>query len=136
MAWPARPGNELQFLSQMGLDPSYSRKCTVCGSADVTDIHPGGVQDVREISFEYKFSPENNKTLPVVRCRTCSHQFCWPVPANLYENYRDVVDEKYMAFTAHRRASANAVLDIISRYQPTGRLLDVGCATGDFLFSA
>jgi predicted TPR repeat methyltransferase len=59
--------------------------------------------------------------------------FCWPVPSSISDEYSDVVDEEYLRHRDSRVFAASACLDTITRYVSTGRLLDVGCATGDFL---
>lgn len=43
------------------------------------------------------------------------------------------MDQEYLSHGESRRLAAQAVLRIIRRHAPTGTLLDVGCATGDFL---
>jgi SAM-dependent methyltransferase len=107
--------------------------CRVCGSDAVSSVHPGDVDSVEEISFTYTFSPTHCKTLPVFRCQACTHVFCWPIPENISSNYSDVVDEEYLRHKDSRELSARAVLNTIGRYATHGKLLDVGCATGDFL---
>ena len=107
--------------------------CAVCGSHDVEEWYPAEIHGLEAVSFRYTFSPDHTRTFRVVRCRTCSHAFCWPIPKNISEQYRDVVDQEYLSHGESRRLAAQAVLRIIRRYAPTGVLLDVGCATGDFL---
>jgi len=108
-------------------------RCVICGSAGLEEIRPAEIDGLDDVSFSYSFSPQHSKTFRVVRCHACTHQFCAPLPENLAERYRDVVDEEYLKHAESRRLAARAVFGTIGRYAAPGRLLDVGCATGDFL---
>lgn len=68
-----------------------------------------------------------------MRCLDCTHIYCSPIPKNIADNYKDVIDEEYLKHVTSRKLSAEAVLDVIQKRVKFGRLLDVGCATGDFL---
>jgi 2-polyprenyl-3-methyl-5-hydroxy-6-metoxy-1,4-benzoquinol methylase len=107
--------------------------CVVCSSHEVREWYPAEIQALEAVSFRYTFSPDHTRTFRVVRCRSCSHAFCSPIPQNVSDQYRDVVDQEYLGHSESRRLAARAVLRIIRRHAPTGILLDVGCATGDFL---
>lgn len=109
-----------------------SDQCAVCKSKNTTELYPENI-DRRKLSFTYEFTPESQKTFRVARCRNCSHVFCSPLPKNIYKNYEDVVDKEYLRQSQTRKLSSQSVLNIINRYLPSGKLLDVGCATGDFL---
>ncbi len=106
--------------------------CPVCLSKDTFELYPANV-DLKKLVFTYEFTPESQKTFRVVRCRNCSHVFCSPLPSDIYKNYEDVVDREYLRHFCTHELSAQSVLDIINPYVSSGRLLDVGCATGDFL---
>jgi 2-polyprenyl-3-methyl-5-hydroxy-6-metoxy-1,4-benzoquinol methylase len=110
--------------------------CTVCESSDLREVRAAEITRLEEVSFSYTFSPEHGKTFRVVRCRRCTHQFCEPLPTDLTSSYHDVVDEEYIKHAESRRLAAQAVLRLVQKYLPSGRLLDVGCATGDFLDEA
>ena len=107
-------------------------RCPICKSQNTVELYPKNI-DLRTLTFTYEFSEESQKTFRVVRCRSCTHAFCSPLPKNIHKNYEDVVDKEYLRHSQTRRLSAKSVLNIISNYAPLGRLLDVGCATGDFL---
>lgn len=112
-----------------------SSKCPVCRSQNNYQLYPADI-DIQRLVFTYEFTPESQKTFRVVRCHNCTHVFCSPIPKNIYKNYEDVVDEEYLRHSYTRILSAQAVLNIINRYVSSGRLLDIGCATGDFLIVA
>ena len=113
-----------------------SARCVVCDSTEVEEIRPAEIERLDQVSFSYSFSPEHNRTFRVVRCRRCTHRFCDPLPGQVADRYHDVVDEEYLKHGDSRRLAAKKVLESVRRHVPTGRLLDVGCATGDFLDAA
>jgi SAM-dependent methyltransferase len=110
-----------------------SERCVICGSPEIEEYRPGEIGRLEEVSFSYSFSPEHSKTFRVVRCRRCTHLFCSPLPERLADSYHDVVDEEYLRHSESRLLAARAVLAVVARRAPGRRLLDVGCATGDFL---
>lgn len=109
--------------------------CPVCNSSKTTEIYPADI-NLKKLSFSYAKTPDSNKTFRVIRCGNCTHVFCSPIPKNIYKNYEDVVDKEYLKYTVSLQASANEVLPLIKKYSRTGILLDVGCATGEFLLIA
>jgi len=111
---------------------SMQDKCPICRSRDTVELYPENI-DLHKLTFTYEFSPESQKTFRVVRCRDCTHAFCSPLPKNIYKEYEDVADKEYLRQSQTRKLSSQSVLNIISRYSPSGKMLDVGCATGDFL---
>jgi 2-polyprenyl-3-methyl-5-hydroxy-6-metoxy-1,4-benzoquinol methylase len=110
--------------------------CPVCDSHDTQQAHAAEITSGKEISFSYTFSREHNRTLAVHRCSRCSHQFCSPIPHDIAVNYCDVVDEEYLKHESSRRVAAKALLSRLASHRRSGKLLDIGCATGDFLVEA
>lgn len=85
--------------------------------------------------------------LAVTRCFACGQRYVWPVPSDsvlaaIYDRnyYRgghgSVGFSDYGALTPARRRMFGRHLDRIERLVRPGRVLDVGCATGDFLLVA
>jgi len=81
----------------------------------------------------YKFTPSHIKTYRIVKCINCGHRYCSPLPKQLFKEYVDVEDIEYLRSEPQRLATAEKVTSVLRKYKKTGRLLDVGCATGDFL---
>lgn len=59
--------------------------------------------------------------------------YCSPRPKGISGQYIDVEDAEYLNNEAQRLATAQKVVRILQKYKKAGRLLDVGCSTGDFL---
>lgn len=110
--------------------------CPVCGGHATHQMYPADITSPEQVSFSYTFSPAHSKTFQVMRCDSCTHVFCGPIPNDIASNYQEVVDEEYLRHSDSRRMSAVAVLSALRRRQSQGRLLDIGCATGDFLLAA
>lgn len=107
--------------------------CPVCGSNDFIVIYPDTMQGNLP-SFNYNFTIHYNLTFRLVKCRECTHVYASPRPENLWGKYTgDDVDSIYIENAKQRIATAHKVIDRIKKYKKKGMLLDVGCATGDFL---
>lgn len=88
-------------------------------------------------SFDYDFTRNFNLTYRLVRCRQCTHVYASPRPADMWSKYTgDKPDAVYLENSEQRLATGRAVVESLRKYKPGGRLLDVGCATGDFLSAA
>jgi len=109
--------------------------CPVCDSPAHRERYPSELGD-RPPVFGYKWTPDIRKAYRIVRCESCAHQYCSPRLADMYEHYKDVMDEGYLANANLRIQTARNVLETIRRFFPSGRLMDVGCSTGDFLWVA
>jgi SAM-dependent methyltransferase len=90
----------------------------------------------RDVSFSYTFSPEHSKTFGVYSCSRCSHKFCHPIPDDIGVNYKNVVDEEYLKHAPSRQLASRKVLRTLTEHRREGKLVDVGCATGDFVHEA
>lgn len=106
--------------------------CPICGSRDQKVLYDDTLGDDLP-AFDYAFSPAHNRTYRIVQCRTCSHAFSIVPHKDLWENYQSVIDNEYLKRQNERLMTSRNVVEILKRYAPRGKLLDVGCATGDFL---
>lgn len=87
--------------------------------------------------------PEGNWRIGSCRAVHCLAQFIVPESSETLVSYEEPYFASWglgaveaPAVARMKRKSAAAWLRVIRRYQPTGRLLDVGCATGLFLEEA
>src|SRR4030065_1119243 len=106
--------------------------CPVCGSQKYNVLYNDNLTPKKPL-VGYNFTPEAKKTFRIIQCIECSHTYCSPIQNNIYENYIEVVDKVYLKDSTSRIISANNVVKILLRYKKHGKLLDIGCSTGDFL---
>jgi ubiquinone/menaquinone biosynthesis C-methylase UbiE len=106
--------------------------CPVCGSEHKKTLYPDTLGNDLP-PFDYAFSPDHMRTYEVVRCESCSHTFCIIPHANLWENYQSVRDAEYLSRQEAHLLTAEKVTGVLTKYIKEGKLLDIGCATGDFL---
>ncbi len=106
--------------------------CPLCGSSSYKQLYPDTLGDQLP-HFDYDFSPDHNKAYRIVFCQSCSHAYSSPRPDSLWQHYEAVEDTAYLARQKDNIATARKVLARLQQLLPKGRLLDVGCATGDFL---
>jgi len=111
-------------------------ECPVCKNNDVREAYPAQITSGKDVSFSYTFSPEHSKTFGVYGCTNCTHKFCHPIPADIGVNYKDVVDEEYLKHEGSRKLASRKLLRALMVHCPNGKLVDIGCATGDFLQEA
>jgi len=115
-----------------GAEDMVEVRCPVCDDPKYRVIHDSTLGDELP-DLGYKFTPSHIKTYRIVRCISCGHGYCSPLPKDLFKQYVDVEDSEYLKSEPQRLATAGKVVDILRKYKREGRLLDVGCATGDFL---
>ena len=106
--------------------------CPVCGSSRITQIYGDTLGDALP-EFGYNFGQRHGAHYRIVRCDNCTHAYCTPRHPDMFRNYIDVEDIAYLKHQEQRIATALRVISRITRYKDSGRLLDIGCSTGDFL---
>ncbi|CAB4859155.1 MAG: methyltransferase domain-containing protein [Actinobacteria bacterium] len=110
--------------------------CRICGgTADLA--YPGTI----DVAGSAAMAPSNHESriyCDLFRCRDCGTviQPSLPAGGDLHDLYRDMTDTSYLDEEAGRRATGDRLLDMIAKYKPGGRLLDVGCGHGLLLDQA
>jgi SAM-dependent methyltransferase len=110
--------------------------CPICGG-ELLLRHRGTAVELAADSL----SPTNHRTGEhgdLYGCADCGtvHQPSLPPGGELADLYRAMHDDAYLAEEAGRRRTAARLLDMVGRYAPAGRLLDVGCGHGLLLDEA
>lgn len=76
----------------------------------------------------------DGKEFEVLKCRNCSLARTWPSPlqGNEAEQYYEDIEDYEMRFEKQVlwQAFAHRTLEVIKKYKPSGKLLDVGCNVG------
>ncbi len=120
------------MLKAKNLKKKKNDKCPVCYSENTQELYPSNI-DLKKLSFTYVKTPNSGKTFRAVKCLECSHVFCSPLPKDMFKNYKDVIDQEYLNYLVSISISAAKILPHIKNYVSSGTILDVGCATGEFL---
>lgn len=106
--------------------------CPVCSKNDYKVLYPDTLGQTPPV-FGYKWTPEVLKRYRTVKCNSCSHVYSNPRLEDMYQYYKDVEDNNYLENEHLRVQTAKQVIKTIRLFAPKGKLLDVGCSTGDFL---
>jgi len=107
--------------------------CPICGSEEFKVMWPDTLQG-KLPSFDYNFTKNYNSTYRMLRCKICTHTYGSPRPSNLWSQYiTDRPDPIYLKNEEQRVETGKADIKFLRKYKKSGKLLDVGCATGDFL---
>ncbi|MES2140388.1 MAG: class I SAM-dependent methyltransferase [Bacteroidota bacterium] len=110
--------------------------CPVCNTNDFKIKYPDTIGE-KTTSFDYNYTANYNLTYRIVECNHCSHNYASPRPSDMWSSYSgDNVDQLYLSNQKQRIATNREVIKYITKYKKGGKLLDVGCATGDFLMVA
>src|SRR5262249_20723391 len=105
--------------------------CPICESGSYRVQFPDELSD-RTALVDYDFKPETQKVYRIVRCNGCGFIYTNPVP-DLRAAYADTVDQVYLSTAEQRRRTAVRDVKRLLARKKSGRVLDVGCASGIFL---
>ncbi len=114
-------------------------KCNLCGSSKYKVLYDLRAKVIAP-DFGYKITEGENvlSSLRIVSCRHCSLVYVNPQEniERIYKKYAEMQDEVYLSEENGRRRSSRIILKKISRYRRSGRMLEIGCATGFLLDEA
>jgi SAM-dependent methyltransferase len=110
--------------------------CPLCGNREVAVWM--SEPDIGLIAPDLGSSRRNVSPGSILRCRECGLGFrrIRPEPEELARLYRQLDSRVYESESRGRERTARRCLKIVQRYRTSGRLLDVGCASGAFLQAA
>jgi len=114
--------------------------CNLCGADHYTVVYDTLVKgQENNVSDSYQITDHSvNLTVRIVKCCKCGLIYMNPRtdPGQIHKNYTSMADDYYVQEEAGRRRSADSILKYLKKINKTGRILDVGCATGFLLDQA
>jgi len=114
--------------------------CNLCGGDDFRVVYdqPLREQEPDDMGDFVASTDRYDAYGRIVRCNRCGLVYTNPRPRaeTITEGYRKAVDPDYAREDSSRSINAHLSLHTLKRYAHSGRLLDVGCATGYFLNAA
>jgi ubiquinone/menaquinone biosynthesis C-methylase UbiE len=110
-------------------------KCNLCNADDYDILYDSGkLNKNKEVILKSYTITDHATSAPprIVKCRKCGLIYANPRPfvVQLATNYSEMVDDVYINEEIGRRESARSILNVLKRMHRSGRLLDIGCATG------
>jgi len=118
------------------LPTDFAVTCPLCG--EITTKILFDQEESRLDSSTIGSSRRHTSPGRILRCGSCGFGFrqTRPSPEQLKELYRQMDPRVYDSELHGRNRTAKTHLRIVQRYLRPGRVLDVGCASGLFLFHA
>jgi len=114
--------------------------CNLCGKDDFSILfnYPMRLDGEAEAGDFVASTDRFDRYGQIVRCRSCSLVYTNPRPVSqqILNGYAEAVDADYATEDSSRSINAHMSLHTLRKFSASGRLLDVGCATGYFLNAA
>ena len=113
--------------------------CAVCEGTDFKLLHPGALDPTLDAAAYFSSSRLSAAYPDIVRCKTCGLVMANPRDdeQTLARVYREMSDEAYDDEDANRGAAAVEHQRLVVAQRPaSGKLLDLGCASGFFVAKA
>jgi transcription elongation factor Elf1 len=131
--------NNAETAEKQMVSSLESTCCNLCGKNDYTIKFraPGKVDDIDLSHYLASVDCYGNYG-QIVQCKGCGLVYTNPRPQmdKIFQAYSQVVDREYGEEDSSRSINAIFCLDKIKKFKKSGRLLDIGCATGYFLNAA
>jgi SAM-dependent methyltransferase len=121
---------------RMPTKTAQKTECRICGG-EGNLLYPGTI-DKADAASMAPSQHEGGRYGDLYRCRDCGTviQPSLPGGESLHDLYRDMSDTAYLDEDAGRRATGARLLQMVGKYKPQGRLLDIGCGHGLLLDEA
>jgi len=122
--------------------PKFSQeyvRCNLCGADNYTIVYKSYSGDISIIKKDYTITDHTLQTPPrIVKCRNCNLIYANPrqTADELKSTYKNMKDEFYLQEEKGRRLADQSILRILKKMGKTGKLLEIGCATGFLLDEA
>ena len=102
--------------------------CPVCGSGRHRSLYPatsGVITHPESLYFETGHGP-------IIQCQSCGMIYAHPQPneTDIETEYGEIEAQEYMSELLGRERQFADNYELVERFAPRGRLLDVGCFTG------
>jgi glycosyltransferase involved in cell wall biosynthesis len=113
--------------------------CNLCGADNYTIVYKAYSGDISALKKDYTITDHTLEPPPrLVKCRHCNLIYANPrQPAEeLSSTYKNMRDEAYIAEEKGRRLADRSILRVLKKMGKTGRMLEIGCATGFLLDEA
>ncbi|MFH1754037.1 MAG: class I SAM-dependent methyltransferase [Candidatus Omnitrophota bacterium] len=116
--------------------------CNLCGSGDVDVVYEADTEKIPKTREDFTkiYSSSSSEIFceRVVRCRRCGLIYISPRPKKdlILKGYSSAEDETYVSQERGRFITFKKCVEIIKRFSPSGKLLDVGAAAGIFVKAA
>jgi len=116
--------------------------CNLCGSNSYSYVYGARPRQQGGAGLgaqEYKITDHGDDgAVTLVRCRKCGLIYANPRPPEekVMGLYAGMHDDLYTKEQQGRRLAAGSTLNALKRMKKGGRLLDIGCSAGFFLYEA
>tara|TARA_B100002019_G_scaffold293023_1_gene318317 strand:- start:1073 stop:1966 length:894 start_codon:yes stop_codon:yes gene_type:complete len=89
--------------------------------------------EIPEIGYDY-LNKNFDKTYQYLQCKDCEHVYASPIFLGIEGSYQETEDPIYLRNSSYRKKAYEIICKMIKKKFPNKeKLLDFGCATGDFL---
>ncbi|KJU82994.1 methionine biosynthesis protein MetW-like protein [Candidatus Magnetobacterium bavaricum] len=117
---------------QTALVGAEGSACWVCAGRSLELVRPSTIRHpLSEVNFAIT-DPNYGTTAAIYRCQGCGFLQCAQLP-DVLQYYQTLKDEEYDSSGQHRLHQAEKLIQTITRYKKSGKLLDIGAGTGYLL---
>lgn len=105
--------------------------CWLCGSPGLKLVKNSNVIDEKEATSQlFEITDYSyGKTFAIYRCMSCKFMQCSKIK-DVVPFYKDLQDQSYEDTRKPRLLQMKKILEIVQKYKPNGKLLDIGAGSG------